>query len=107
SAFGIVKNFDDMLYLAYGTGIGEAIVIDSELYYGADGYAAEFGHFVTHAFGRTCGCGKNGCYERYAATTALVEAAQVVDSSYINGRVIFDAYHAGDEAIQKVVHAWL
>lgn len=107
SAFGIGKQYNDLLYLAYGTGIGGGIVIDSEIYYGADGYAGELGHFVTHAFGRTCGCGKKGCYEQYASTTALVNAAKEIDPAYINGRIIFEKYHAGDEEVKAVVHHWL
>lgn len=107
SAFGIGKNYDDLLYLAYGTGIGGAIVMDSSIYYGPGGYAGEFGHMVTHAFGRQCGCGQSGCYERYASTTALVEAGKKVDPSNENGRIIFEKYHANDPAIQDVVDDWL
>ncbi|HLR64823.1 MAG TPA: ROK family protein [Pseudogracilibacillus sp.] len=107
SAFGIGKDYDDILYLTYGTGIGGAIVIDSNLYYGKSGFAGEFGHMPTHAFGRPCGCGQKGCYEKYAATTALVAAAKEVDPKYENGRLIFAAYHEGEETIIELVHGWI
>lgn len=107
SMFGIGKNFKDLLYLTYGTGVGGAIVIDSDLYYGKGGFAGEFGHIPTHAFGRLCGCGQKGCYEKYASTTALVQSAQEVDPSFENGRLIFAAYHEGHEAIQKIVNDWI
>lgn len=107
SAFGIGANYSDLLYIAYGTGVGGAIVIDSNIYYGKSGYAGEFGHFPTHAFGKPCGCGQLGCYEKYASTTALVEAAQEVDATLTNGRIIFEKYHAGDQAVEKIVNDWL
>lgn len=105
--FGVGKQMDDFLYITYGTGIGGSIVIDSELYYGKDGYAAEFGHIVSHPFAEQCGCGLRGCYERYASTTALVRNAQKVNPENTNGKIIFEKYHAGDEAIVSVVDDWL
>lgn len=105
--FGVGKNIDDFLYITYGTGIGGAIVIESDLYYGKDGFAAEFGHIPTHPFDRKCGCGLEGCYERYASTTALVKDAQEIDTSYTNGKIIFEKYHAGDEAVVKLVENWI
>lgn len=107
SAFGIGKDYDDLIYIAYGTGVGGAIVNDSKLHYGISGYAGEFGHMTTHAFGEKCGCGQLGCYERYASTTALVAAGKALDPANVNGRIIFEKYHAGDEQIKQVVHDWL
>src|SRR5690625_270418 len=107
SAFGIGAEYSDLLYLAYGTGVGGSIVIDSSIHYGKDGFAGEFGHFPTHAFGKQCGCGQLGCYEKYASTTALVEAAQKVNPSLVNGRIIFEKYHAGDKEVIEVVNHWL
>jgi len=105
--FGIAKDLEDFLYVAYGTGIGGDIINDSSLYIGTNGHAGEFGHIVTHAFGRICGCGQHGCYEKYASTSALVESARTVDSSLENGRVIFNRYHAGDEIAIQLVEDWL
>src|SRR5690625_7578780 len=84
NSFGVGKNLSDFLYITYGTGVGGAIVNQSEIFYGKEGYAAEFGHMVTHAFGRKCGCGQLGCYERYASTTALVNEAKKIGPSYGN-----------------------
>lgn len=105
--FGIGKDMTDFLYITYGTGIGGAIVIDSEIYYGKNGFAAEFGHITSHPGGRNCGCGLVGCYERYASTTALVKDAQEIDASLTNGKIIFRKYHEGDAAVIALIDNWI
>ncbi len=105
--FGKGKALNNFLYVAYGTGIGGAIVDQSSLYVGQDGFAGEFGHMVTHAFGKKCGCGQLGCYEQYASTSALVASAKKLDETFINGRIIFDKYHAGEDAVINLVHQWI
>lgn len=105
--FGVGKNLENFLFLTYGTGIGGAIVTDSEIFYGKSGFAGEFGHMITHGSGKQCGCGLLGCYETYASTTALVREAKKINSAYLNGKIIFEKYHDGDEEIKTVVHHWV
>lgn len=107
SIFGVGKDLSDFLFLAYGTGIGGAIVINSEIYYGKDGYAAEFGHMITHTNGKMCKCGLRGCYETYASTSALIRQAQQLDPSYINGRIIFENYEKGNQHVTQLINNWV
>jgi glucokinase len=60
------------LFVALGTGIGAALLIDGELYRGSYGVAPELGHLRVVPDGRACPCGKRGCWERYCSGTALV-----------------------------------
>ena len=60
------------LMITAGTGIGGTIVRDGSILYGT-GYAGEFGHMTVEASGRKCPCGSTGCWERYAASSALVD----------------------------------
>ncbi|MFR5931183.1 MAG: ROK family protein [Subdoligranulum sp.] len=58
---------------------------------GARGLGGELGHFRLHALdGVACTCGAIGCYERYAATTALVRDAQKMGLDAPDGRTIFE-----------------
>lgn len=105
--FGAGREFNDLLCVTYGTGIGGAIVINRKIYGGTQGLAGEFGHIVTHPHGKTCGCGQDGCYEQYASTTALVREAKRLSPDLINGRVIFDEWHMGNEQVKNVVDNWI
>ena len=53
-----------------------------------------------------CTCGAAGCWERYAATTALVRAAQEKDPAWTNGRAIFAAAQAGNETVLALLDHW-
>ncbi|MEI3605355.1 ROK family protein [Pseudogracilibacillus sp. SE30717A] len=105
--FGVGKDYNDFLFLAYGTGIGGGIVVNSELYYGRNGYAAEFGHMITHGNGLSCKCGLKGCYETYASTTSLLREAQKIDSDITNGRIIFERFYENDNQIKEVIDKWV
>ena len=69
--FGAGRNRAHMLMLTIGTGVGGGIVVNNELYRGAFGIAAEFGHLRVVPEGHLCGCGARGCFEQYASGSAL------------------------------------
>ena len=74
--FGAAREFDDMLLLTVGTGLGAGLVIDRRLVRGAHGVAAEFGHVRAVPDGHRCGCGNRGCWEQYVSGTALTREAR-------------------------------
>jgi glucokinase len=69
--FGAGRNQAHMMMLTIGTGVGGGIVVNNELYRGAFGIAAEFGHLRVVPEGQLCGCGARGCFEQYASGSAL------------------------------------
>ena len=105
--FGVGKNLEDFLFIAYGTGIGGAIIHDRTVLYGKGGFAGEFGHMVTHAGGLLCNCKRTGCYEMYGSTRALIREAKKIAPIYTNGKAIFNAYNEGDQHIQELVSNWV
>lgn len=74
--FGAGRGEDHLMLLTIGTGIGGGIVVDGELYRGAFGIAAEFGHMRVVPEGHLCGCGARGCFEQYASGNALLRHAR-------------------------------
>ncbi|WP_040688542.1 ROK family protein [Nocardia vinacea] len=73
--FGAAAGGHNSVLVAIGTGIGAALLIDGELYRGTHGVAPELGHLQVVPQGRSCPCGKRGCWERYCSGTALVDTA--------------------------------
>jgi glucokinase len=59
------------LYVTVGTGIGVAVILDGNLYRGADGFHPEIGHHVIDASGPPCYCGARGCWESLASGPAI------------------------------------
>lgn len=105
--FGAGKNVSDFLCLTYGTGIGGALYLDNKLYKGLGSSAGEFGHMITHAGGKQCTCGGEGCYECYASTKALVEAVNKANSTNLNAFQIFEKDNFGKPEIRSVIDKWI
>lgn len=62
--YGAGKELDPLFYVTLSTGIGGGIVIDGQIYRGADSFAGEIGHINIVPDGPSCLCGSNGCLER-------------------------------------------
>ena len=69
---GAAKGAANVIMLTLGTGVGGGIVINGQLYSGANGLGAELGHTKLVKDGRSCTCGQKGCLEAYASATALI-----------------------------------
>lgn len=105
--FGAAKGKTDFLALTYGTGIGGALYLDNKLYKGMSCSAGEFGHMVTHAGGKQCTCGGEGCYECYASTRALLESVNKRNSTNLNAFEIFEKENFEKPEIRSVIDQWI
>ncbi len=74
-AWGAGKDSTRFIYITISTGIGGSMVIDGQLYRGADGAHPEVGHSVIDSTGTRCYCGAHGCWESLASGPALAERA--------------------------------
>jgi predicted NBD/HSP70 family sugar kinase len=70
-----VPERQDILVIFGEVGVGGGIVADGRLLRGRQGYAGEFGHMIVQPRGRTCGCGRSGCWETVSGLRALLELA--------------------------------
>ena len=119
---GSGKQYQSLIMITLGTGIGGGCVIDGKLFPGCNGFGGEFGHIPLVHNGVTCGCGKRGCFEIYGSANALKretrEAAEqhpesVIwemcegDLDNIGGRTAFDAADRGDETGKAVVEQYI
>ena len=86
---GAAQGYTDVIGVTLGTGVGGGILTGGRLLDGVD-----------------CTCGAKGCWERYAATTALVRAAQEKNPDWKDGRAIFAAAEAGSETVLALLDHW-
>lgn len=68
---GAARGLTDVILVTLGTGIGGGIVAGGRLHRGAHGFAGEIGHIVVDPAGPPCGCGRRGCWERFASGSGL------------------------------------
>lgn len=121
STFGVGRQFQNMVVLTLGTGVGGGLIINGKLFEGNEGKGAEIGHMVIYADGRQCGCGRKGCLEAYASATALVaDTKEAMDKCQessmwkfcpildeVDARVAFNAAKLGDKAAQVVIQNYV
>lgn len=79
-----VPERQDILVIHGEVGIGGGIVADGRLLRGRLGYAGEFGHMIVQPRGRTCGCGRSGCWETVSGLRALVDLMSEPDDPIRN-----------------------
>src|SRR3954468_7641824 len=95
--FGAGVGTHHMLYLTISTGVGGGVIVDGELYRGAQGNGSEFGHVTVDWHGRRCrGCGRLGCLEAYVSGTSISERAGEAGLPGLNASQLAASAEAGD-----------
>lgn len=111
ATWGAGKGTSRLIYVTVGTGIGGGIIVDGQIYRGADMSHPEIGHHVIETAGPVCSCGFHGCWESLAtgpAMAAWFEAHTAKDENYtgkVTAEKICELARQGDElAMQAVEH---
>ena len=73
--YGCGQRFQSFLLITLGRGVGLGCVLHDEIFRGANGLGAEFGHiplaFQQHQ--RICECGNPGCLEEYVGDRGIIQ----------------------------------
>ena len=72
---GAAREFDSLLGVFWGTGVGGGIILDGKPWLGRN-TAGEIGHMVVKHDGARCPCGRRGCMEAYAGRGAMEARAR-------------------------------
>ncbi|HET6212854.1 MAG TPA: ROK family protein [Micromonosporaceae bacterium] len=78
---GAGRSARHVLFIAIGTGIAAAYIVDGRAFAGAHGAAGEIGHIVIRPSGPPCGCGGRGCLEAVASAAAV--ARRYADAGHL------------------------
>ncbi|MBW9152817.1 ROK family protein [Clostridium estertheticum] len=117
---GSMQNCKSGLMLTLGTGIGGGIIINGEIYSGFNGVGSELGHTVIGENFYNCNCGRNGCLETFASSTAIIkytkklimemnEPTTIMENvegniDNLNAKIIFDCAKKGDKIANLAVN---
>jgi predicted NBD/HSP70 family sugar kinase len=106
---GVAGSAEDVLVIKVGTGIGCGIVVDGQVYRGAQGSAGDIGHIsVTPPDGRPvlCRCGNENCLEAIAGGGALLRDARATGLPVTSTRELVQlAAHGDGPALELVRNA--
>ncbi|MCW2871324.1 ROK family glucokinase [Actinacidiphila oryziradicis] len=73
---GAGADYEDMVMVTVGTGLGGGIITGGQLFRGRFGMGGEIGHYRAVPDGIPCGCGQHGCMEQYASGAAHIRRAR-------------------------------
>lgn len=115
-AYGAGRGERHLAYIKVGTGIGAGLLLDGQIYGGANGSAGEIGHVTIDESGPICTCGNRGCLEALAggraiANRAILEVnsgrrtmlAEISPVNNIRSRDVIAAARRGDLVSQQIV----
>lgn len=68
---GAARGYRDSLFVAIGTGIAAASIVNGTVAAGSGHLAGEIGHVPVYPDGARCACGQRGCAETYASAAAI------------------------------------
>ena len=77
--FGYLDGVRNAVLLAISEGVGASLLADGHLISGRLGIAGEFGHVCYDPAGPSCGCGRRGCWELFASSTAALRHYRQLD----------------------------
>lgn len=107
---GAGRDINSMILLTLGTGVGGGIVLNNQIWQGADGMAGEIGHMTLIPDGRLCGCGNTGCLEMYASARGIVQSyreavnsSEIAMAAEISSEQIYQAARDGETVARKVM----
>lgn len=105
ACLGAGKGHSDFLCMTCGTGIGGAIVLNGQLYRGANWSAGEFGSMQLFSQQPAWEGFGGAYYENLSSASALVDAAKAIDPTITDGRTL--CARMNEPALASIVDRWI
>jgi len=74
--FGAAGRTKNVMVINIGWGVGLGMILDGQMFRGANGFAGEFSHIPMFSNNKLCSCGKHGCLETESSLSVIVEKAK-------------------------------
>jgi glucokinase len=99
---GAARGFQEVLFVAIGTGVAAAVITRGQVSPGATGRAGELGHLPVFPGGEWCACGQRGCTETYASAAALSRRYSAGAGISVAAADVISRAAAGDPLARRV-----
>src|SRR5258707_8015266 len=100
---GAGRDYDDLVLLTLGTGVGGGIISGGKVLHGFVGMAGELGHITVCPTGNPCGCGNQGCLEKHASATAVESMSNLLSlGDNLSSKQVYDLAASGNEKAQHI-----
>ncbi len=96
------QGYRHVFFVAIGTGIAGAHVVDGRTFAGAHGAAGEIGHVTVRPGGRPCGCGGIGHLEAEASARAVGQRYSERAGRTTTAREVFERARSGEVLAAEV-----
>ena len=119
--YGSGRDYDNLVYITFSTGIGAGVIVDGNLLLGKDGNAHEVGHIVVdYKYGLKCGCGGIGHWEAYASGANIPKLVkyllgewgikkhetklfELIEKQSLEAKYVFNLAMIGDKVALRVI----
>lgn len=109
--YGVLKDYNNAIFLTIGTGIGGGVFINNELVKTPQNDCFEVGHITISKDGPKCKCGRNGCFENYASIRALKK--DIIEAFNINKEMTGIEFHEfiiknhENKKMQEIINSYI
>jgi predicted NBD/HSP70 family sugar kinase len=98
----------NLISVSFYSGIGMGMIVNDQYYNGHDGFAGEIGHMIVVPAGKSCECGNEGCWEKYASEYALFSAlSKLYPNESISYAFIKQRYELGDTQLISTIEQFI
>ncbi len=103
--FGRMDGTHNAVLVSLSEGLGTAVLANGQIVSGLNGLAGEFGHIPLDPSGPLCGCGKHGCWETFASSSAALRfyRESVPDSAVTSVQTLLHMSEEGDALAAQAV----
>lgn len=100
--YGYGRQYNNLMVLKWGPGVGSTLIVNKEIYGGRHGKAGEIGHMIVEKNGRLCTCGRHGCLETKVSYQAMQEICSFAPEDF--SKVYTEAVesHSADKFNEKI-----
>lgn len=107
---GNLKDYRNCIFMTLGTGIGGAYFYQNELVKPNTYQGFEIGHMMIEINGRTCRCGRKGCFEEYASMRVFrKEIEELFKIPKVTSDKVFEIIESGEKQkeINEIIDSYV